>query len=67
MRIPFEVREVTVRTQGRLPVREVEVRWEDRPGEIAAADADIGENSPGLLPIATMVDKGGIHSYLLHV
>jgi len=48
-------------------VEKIEFRAGSRPGEIAIADAKLGENPPGLLPIAAMVDDAGIHAYLLHV
>src|ERR1700721_1376231 len=50
-----------------LVIEKIEIRGEIRSGEVAPADNDVGENSPDLLPRATVVDISGIHAYLLAV
>ena len=37
---------------------------EGRPGEVAMPDTQIGKDSPGLMPITTVIDQGGMHIYL---
>jgi hypothetical protein len=54
MPVPLECR--VEDAQSTLPVEKVEFRAEQRPGEVAPSDDNLGENSPNLLPIATMVD-----------
>jgi hypothetical protein len=46
---------VTDDAEGRLRVGEVDLHGEDRPGEVAAPDAEISEDSPSLPTVATMV------------
>lgn len=36
----------------------------DRPGEVAAPNTQIGEDSPRLLAVATVIDRGAMHIHL---
>jgi hypothetical protein len=58
---------VVIRGQSVRAIDEIGFPEGIRRGEVAPTTADLGKNSPGVLPIATVVDSGGIHVLLLHV